>query len=204
MPTEKELNPSPAEVSGEGKNETISATLGKDYGTLSPNPNFDDKNVEGEHATPVRVEKAAEVQPTEVRNSAQVLKLIKEYDEAHPVSSGTKLYKHTINCDIAGSQGGSGFTAHITFDAILSSDTNVRLGNFISTFGMYYSDDDFLFDGHGFMSESTSSFGDGTIVLGTNIRLENNEIFRALTFQVSGPGPTISEIINLVDTVTEL
>ena len=97
MPTKKELNPSPAEVSGEGKDETISATLGKDYGTLSPNPNFDDKNVEGEHATPVRVEKAAEVQPTEVHNSAQVLKLIKEYDEAHPVSGGTKLYVHSFN-----------------------------------------------------------------------------------------------------------
>ena len=62
----EKLNPSPKIPSGEKDVKIITQTLGVSYGTLSPNPNFEDKLIEGEHGVG---------QPTNPNNPPKELKV---------------------------------------------------------------------------------------------------------------------------------
>lgn len=91
----KELNPSPKIPSGKADEQIITKTLGVDYGTLSPNPNYTDGYIDGGRGvgTPTNPNQEPKKQVTGVGLSEEdVIALIKRYTEntveSYPVADG--------------------------------------------------------------------------------------------------------------------
>ena len=91
----KELNPSPKIPSGKADEQIITKTLGVDYGTLSPNPNYTDGYIDGGRGvgTPTNPNQEPKKQVAGVGLSEEdVIALIKRYTEntveSYPVADG--------------------------------------------------------------------------------------------------------------------